>query len=179
MSSGVRERQESGVQGFTLIELLLVVAVIAILAAIALPAVMRARISANEASAVAAIRTVVAAEHSYASSAGGGYASSLTRLGTACPQAAPFISDDLVTDPSIKGGYRIRVQAASGATASPLDCNGEATVSGFYVTATPLSLGYDGHRGFASNAGGAIFYDSTGAAPVEAQMVPGGAPVVR
>jgi type IV pilus assembly protein PilA len=179
MSSSVRQRGSSGSQGFTLIELLLVVAVIAVVAAIAMPAVLRARIAANEASAVASIRSVLAAEHSYASSAGGGYASSLGRLSTPCPAATPFISHDLVTDPSIKGGYRIRVQAASGATPAPRDCNGVASVSAFYVTATPLSLGYDGHRGFASDAGGAIFYDPTGAAPLESQMVPGGAPVVK
>jgi len=45
-------------KGFSLIELLIVVAIILIIAAISIPNLLRARISANEASAVASIRTI-------------------------------------------------------------------------------------------------------------------------
>jgi type IV pilus assembly protein PilA len=167
-------------RGFTLIELLLVVAVIAIVSAIALPAMMRARISANEASAVASIRTVIAAEQAYAAGAGGGYATALATLGTTCPNSSvPFISADLVEDPSTKGGYRVSLHPSAGAAAGPADCNGKPTSTGFFVIATPLSLGFDGHRGFAANAGGAIFFDPTGAAPLEAKMLAGEYEVVR
>jgi prepilin-type N-terminal cleavage/methylation domain-containing protein len=44
--------------GFTLIELMIVVAIIAIIAAIAIPSILRSRISANQTSAVASLDTV-------------------------------------------------------------------------------------------------------------------------
>ena len=45
-------------KGFSLIELLIVVAIILIIAAIAIPNLLRARMAANESSAVASVRTV-------------------------------------------------------------------------------------------------------------------------
>ena len=45
-------------RGFSLIELLIVVAIILIIAAIAIPNLLRARMAANESSAVASVRTI-------------------------------------------------------------------------------------------------------------------------
>ncbi len=53
-------------EGFSLIELLIVVAIILIIATIALPNLMVARMSANEASAVQSLRTIQSAETAYA-----------------------------------------------------------------------------------------------------------------
>jgi type IV pilus assembly protein PilA len=71
-------------KGFSLIELLIVVAIILIIAAIAIPNLLRARIAANEASAVASIRTINTAEVTYLTAYPTvGYSITLAALGSA------------------------------------------------------------------------------------------------
>src|ERR1700693_3674160 len=81
-----RENEMRKQKGFSLIELLIVVAIILIIAAIAIPNLLRARIAANESSAVSSIRTINTAEISYQSAYPTvGYAATLSTLG---PSAA-------------------------------------------------------------------------------------------
>jgi type IV pilus assembly protein PilA len=90
-------------RGFSLIELLIVVAIILIIAAIAIPNLLRARISANESSAASSIRTVNTAQVSYVSTYPSmGYANSLAALGppapTGCPPSGPVAANACLID---------------------------------------------------------------------------------
>ena len=158
--------------GFTLIELLVVVGVIGVIGAIAIPSLMRARINADEASAVATLRAVNSAQSSYLATAGsGGYAALLATLATPCPGTSHgFLEPDLAADPSVKSGYRIALAAASGSVVGVPDCNATPTRTGFYSTAAPLDAGVSGHRAFASTAEGSIFVDVGGVPPTEAAI---------
>jgi prepilin-type N-terminal cleavage/methylation domain-containing protein len=167
--------------GFTLVELIMVVAVIAIVASIAIPSLLRGRIAANESAAIGALRAINNAEASYfATAGGGGYAESLVTLGVPCPgNDQAFLSPDLMDDPALKSGYQIRLQAAAGAEPADEDCNGTATVSGFFVTAIPLQFARSGSRAFATNSASSIYFDPSGVAPTEAVIAGGGAKVIQ
>jgi type IV pilus assembly protein PilA len=58
-------------RGFTLIELLIVVAIIAILAAVAIPGLLRSRVSANESATIGDVRAILSAQAAYHSTNGG------------------------------------------------------------------------------------------------------------
>ena len=122
-------------KGFSLIELLIVVAIILIIAAIAIPNLLRARMSANESSAVGSTRTIVTTEVQYSTTYGTGFSPTLGSLGgpAACVAAA---ANACLIDPAlttgVKSGYTFKAvpNGGAGTTVSPY--------TGFEVSTNPL-----------------------------------------
>ena len=143
-------------KGFSLIELLIVVAIILIIAAIAIPNLLRAKIAANEASAVGSLRTINTASVEY-STTYGGYPSTLVSLGgpaggTAASTSAELI--DAVLASGTKSGYTFAYTTGS------TDSNGN--VLAYTLTATPTTVGTTGQRMFFTDQSGVIRYNATG-----------------
>src|SRR3979409_1703789 len=95
-------------KGFSLIELLIVVAIILIIAAIAIPNLLRARIAANESSAVASVRTLNTAQISYNSAyPTAGFGTSLTVLSGSCTGATiPTSTSACLIDSQLASGTK-------------------------------------------------------------------------
>ena len=76
-----------------------------------------------------------------------------------------FISQDLITDPSVKSGYTFALIA--GANVQPVllaaaTCNATASFSTYHATATPVTLGSTGTRSFGTNNSGTIWQNFNG-----------------
>jgi len=140
-------------KGFSLIELLIVVAIILIIAAIAIPNLLRARIAANEASAVSSIRTIKTAEITYLTAYPTvGYSITLAALGSAAAGACAtpastnaclidFTLASATTSALAKSGYYFGV--ANGTTAT-------TPVSTFTIGSAPSAYNSTGVRLFCS-----------------------------
>ena len=147
-------------KGFSLIELLIVVAIILIIAAIAIPNFQRAKMSANEASAVSSMRSIFTAEAAYYaqgwSNPGAlGYSGTLPDLGNSAGCNPPSLAsacqlDNIVanatTPATAKNGYYFTYSAVS---------NGSLNVD-FNVHGDPSSRGITGNRSFFTDQSGVV-----------------------
>jgi type IV pilus assembly protein PilA len=150
-------------KGFSLIELLIVVAIILIIAAIAIPSLMRARMSANESAMTADIRTVISAEATCQGVTGGyGALTCLYNL-SACYNGGgtvPLIDIVMSQDTNDKAGYDREFNQTGVAV------NGMNIIAGiedgFCYGGVPTTIGRSGNRGFAGDASGTVAASAAG-----------------
>lgn len=119
-------------KGFTLVEVMIVVAIIALLAAIAIPNLLRARVNASQANAMATLKTLSTAYESWAAANGGSY--NVTTLALATVENPPYINADYA-DGTVRQSYTY----ACTPTASTYSC--VATPSGITAITYTIKTG--------------------------------------
>lgn len=130
-------------RGFTLVEIMIVVAIIALLAAIAIPNLLTARRTANEAAAKATVRSLSTAAETYSTSHSGAYATAVTGAGS--------LTDFMAS----AANYCTN---ATGGTTAVQGYNYACTLTagGYTFVATPVTVGTTGSVTYTSSTGGVL-----------------------
>jgi prepilin-type N-terminal cleavage/methylation domain-containing protein len=152
-------------RGFSLIELLIVVAIILIIAAIAIPNLLRARISANESSAVSSVRQIANGEIEYAAAYPTVGYTTLANLGGASP-CSPSVATACIIDNTLAGGA-----PKSGYTVNGLGFGGVPNTT-FVTGAAPVTYNVTGVRDFCVTTDGVVHVNPGAAGAVPAPDVP-------
>ncbi len=146
-------------KGFSLIELLIVVTIILIISAIAIPNLMKSKMSANEAAAVGALKALNESAVMYSNSYGG-FPHSISNLGPSTggtgtsSAAADLIDSALAT--GIRSGYTFSYTVVS--------ADGAGNVNSYAITAVPVTPGSTGVRSFYTDQGGTVRVSPSGTA---------------
>ena len=149
-------------RGFTLIELLIVVTIILIIAAFTIPKITKSQIPAHEASAIASIKAINAAQMIYSSSHPDlGFTADLISLGgTAQSGGEQTIDTNLAS--GRKSGYTF--------TYTPGEkVNG--AIRSYTITAVPDQVGTTGQRRFYADESGEIHYNAGGPADATSAVI--------
>jgi len=154
----LRNRQ---VDGFTLIELLIVMSVMLILMTLAIPQLLKVSKTANETSATASVHAIGQAELEYNSAyPSNGFACGLAPLGGTpgtppSPQAGQMLDPTLAA--GVKSGYKFAITNCAKVTV-----NNHDMITGYEITAVPISIGRSGDRGYCMDENNIMKFDPAG-----------------
>lgn len=149
-----------GYMGFAAIPFILIIA------AIAIPNLLRARMAANEASAVGSLRIINTAEMSYSATYGNGFSPDLATLGGAQPTCDHSGLIDATLASGMKSGYAFSYAPLSPSHMPAKDC-ATPGFGAYGVTADPINRGTTGKRSFFTDQTGIIRSDPNRAASAD------------
>jgi type IV pilus assembly protein PilA len=156
-------------KGFSLIELLIVVAIILIIAAIAIPNLLRAKMAANEASAVSSLRTYNTSIVAYSTTYGTDPSTGFAQLG---PAAVPSVASADLVDALL--GIAVPVKSGYTFTYGPDPAPVGGVFSAYTIVAVPSSVS-TGQRKFFTSQSGVIWQTTNGTVPTAAICIAGNA----